>query len=184
MSYGVQRHFFRFISPQPGAYLDVVECENFQIPVDQIKRELADNRYAIKHVPSWRFPLLTTGSMDILSACYVLNELNYSGLLWLLSEGSRVLHKGSYFYIRDSSILKPGMHTINYDEALKKLGFEEVARLRLQNRHDFYGVPRVYQKMTDDIYSFDDLVDMFLGKFAAVAGGSNRAYNLDTVTSQ
>lgn len=180
MSYGVQRHFFRFLSPQPGSYFDLIECENFQLPVERIKAELDNNRYAIKHVPSWRFPLLKAGSMDLLTACYVLNELNHAGMLWLLAEGSRVLRKGGYFYIRDSSILKPGMHTVDYDETLKKMGFIEVARLKLQNRHDFFGVPRVFMKNTEATYSFDDLVEMCLGRFASVAGGGDRAYNLDT----
>ena len=179
MSYGVQRHYFRFISPEPGSYLDLVECENFQLPVSRIKAEVENNRYAIKHVPSWRFPLMQTGSMDLLTACYVLNEVNYSGILWLLAEGTRVLRKGGYFYIRDSAILKPGMHAIDYDKVLQRIGFQEVARLKLKNRHDFYGVPRVFVKTTDEIHSFDDLVEMYLGRFASVAGGGDRAYNLD-----
>ena len=181
MSYGVQRHYFRFLSPEPGAYFDLIECENFQLQIDRIKTELGNNRHAIKHIPSWRFPLLKTSSMDLLTACYVLNELNYAGILWLLAEGSRVLRRDGYFYIRDSAILKPGMHNIDYDETLKKMGFIEVARLQLQNRYDFFGIPRVFMKNTEEIYSFDALVEMCLGRFAAVAGGSDRAYNLDTV---
>ena len=128
---------------------------------------------------SWRFPLLDTGSIDLLTACYVLNELNYSGILWLLSEGSRILHRGGYFYIRDSAILKPGMHTVKYDETLVRLGFVEVARLKLKNRHDFFGVPRVFMKNTEVVHSFEELVEMCLGRFASVAGGGDRAYNLN-----
>jgi len=180
MSYGVQRHYFRFISPKPGAYFDLVESENFQLQVEKIKAELNNSRYAIKHIPSWRFPLLETGSMDLLTACHVLNELNYSGILWILAEGSRVLRKGGYFYIRDSAILKPGTHAIKYDETLVKMGFAEVARLKLKNRHDFFGVPRVFMKKTNESHSFDELVEMCLGKFASVAGGGDKAYNMDT----
>lgn len=181
MSYGVQRHYFRFMSPKPGAYFDLIECENFQLQVERIKAELGSNRYAIKHIPSWRFPLLKAGSMDLLTACHVLNELNYSGILWLLAEGSRVLRKGGYFYIRDSAILKPGTHTVKYDEMLEKMGFVEVARLKLKNRHDFFAVPRVFMKKTEASHSFDELVEMCLGRFASVAGGGDRAYNLNTI---
>ncbi len=180
MSYGVQRHYFRFLSPKPGAYFDLIECENFQMQIEAIKAELYSSKYSIKHVPSWRFPLLKTASMDLVSACHVLNELNYAGILWLLAESSRVLRKGGYFYIRDSAILKPGTHSVKYDEMLIKMGFVEVARLKLKNRHDFFALPRVFMKKTDKAYSFDEMVESCLGKFASVAGGGDRAYNLDT----
>jgi len=180
MSYGAQRHYFRFLSPKPGAYFDLIEFENFQISLERIKAALGNNRYMIKHVPSWRFPLLRKDSMDLLTACYVLNELNYAGLLWLLAEGSRVLRRGGYFYIRDSAILKPGMHNVDYDEMLKKMGFVEISRLKLQNRFDFFGLPRIFMKNTEKTHSFDDLVEMCLGRFAAVAGGGDRGYNLGT----
>ena len=181
MSYGVQRDFFKFLSPYPGAYLDVVECENFQLTRDEILRQLNEtSRYRLKHVPTWRFPLLPSESMDLLTATFVLNELNYAGILWLLAEGTRVLRPGGYFYIRDSFILKPGMHAIDYDKALTQLGFRKSARLEFENRHDFFGIPRLYQKVDPKTYSFEELVEKYLGKYASVASGANYAYNLSS----
>jgi hypothetical protein len=179
MSYEVQRHYFRFISPYPGAYLDVVECENYQLSPEKIRDAINCGDYRIKHVPSWRFPWIDDASMDIMSATFVLNELNYAGILWILANASRTIREGGYFYIRDSEILKPGTHNIHYDRVLQKIGFEKVAELRFESRHVYFGIPRLYRKVSPDIMSFDDVVDLCLGKFASVASGSDLAYNID-----
>lgn len=181
MSYGVQRHYFRFISPYPGAYLDIIECENYQLQPDTIIREIQKKDYKIKHIPSWRFPWLSNESMDLMSATFVLNELNYAGILWILSNASRVIKKGGYFYIRDSEILKPGTHNIEYDKVLEKIGFEKQKELRFENRHVYFGIPRLYQKTSSKILSFEKIVDMCLGKYASVAAGSDLAYNIDKI---
>jgi hypothetical protein len=179
MSYSVQRNVLRFLSPFPGAYLDLIECENFQISNEEVNKKLKkDSGYRIKHAPSWKFPMIQDSSMDLLTATFVLNELNYAGILWMLSNASRTLKRGGYFYIRDSTILKPGMHSIEYDNVLITMGFEKIAQLEYNNRLDHYGIPRLYRKNIDRCYSFEEMVDMCLGKFASVAGGGSRAYNL------
>lgn len=179
MSYGVQRHYFRFISPYPGAYLDVVECENYKLTPDTIASEIQKTDYKIKHIPSWRFPWVASESMDLMSATFVLNELNYAGILWILSNASRVIKKDGYFYIRDSEILKPGTHNIEYDKVLQKLGFAKVKELRFEDRHVYFGIPRLYQKTSSQMIGFEEIVDMCLGKYASVAAGHNLAYNID-----
>ncbi len=181
-SYAVQRHFLRFISPDPGAYLDLVELENFEVTYEAMSKELNNNsKYKIKHCPSWFFPLIKDKSIDLITATWVLNEVSFSGILWLMSHASRVLSQGGYFYIRDSSKLKPGRHSINYDRMLNQIGFVEVARLNVRNRIDYYGVPRVYQKKTDASYSFEELGESFLGKFAVTAHGGEYVQNLENM---
>jgi len=185
MSYSVQRDVFRFMTPERGSYLDLVECENFQLGQEEQRQLLKQGSgYRIKHAPSWKFPLFGDSSMDLITASFVLNELNYAGILWILSHASRTLKPGGYFYIRDSTILKPGMHTIDYDEVLIKIGFEKIAQLEYQNRFDHYGIPRLFRKSDDRQFSFEEMVDMCLGKFASVAGGGNRAYNLNESKAQ
>lgn len=179
MSYGVQRDYFRFISPYPGAYLDVIECENYQLQPDVIINEIKKSDYRIKHIPSWRFPWLDKESMDLMSATFVLNELNYAGILWILSNATRVIKKGGYFYIRDSEILKPGTHNIDYDKVLSKIGFKKIQKLRFKNRHVYFGIPRLYQKTNSQILSFEEIVEMCLGKYTSVASGRNWEYNID-----
>ena len=180
MSYSVQRDVFRFLAPGHGSYLDLVECENFQLGHTEQRQLLKPGSgYRIKHAPSWKFPLIEDASMDLFTASFVLNELNYAGILWILSHATRVLKPGGYFYIRDSTILKPGMHNIDYDSVLTKIGFEKIAQLEYQNRFDHYGIPRAYRKTGDATFSFEAMVEMCLGRFASVAGGGNRAYNLE-----
>ena len=180
MSYAVQRDVFRFLSPAPGSYLDLVECENFHQDSSQARQLLKKGSgYRIKHAPSWKFPLIEDASIDLFTASFVLNELNYAGILWIPSHASRPLKRGGYFYIRDSTILKPGMHNISYDDVLLQMGFEKIAHLEYKDRFDHYGIPRAYQKVNDASFSFEAMVEMCLGRFASVAGGGNRAYNLD-----
>ncbi len=179
MSYEVQRHYFRFMSPYPGAYLDAVECENYQLPGPAIREEINSGNYRIKHLPSWRFPWIDDASADIMSATFVLNELNYAGILWVLANASRTIKEGGCFYIRDSEILKPGTHNINYDRVLEKIGFRKTAELRFADRHVYFGIPRMYQKISPEILSFDEIVELCLGKYASVASGSDLAYNTD-----
>lgn len=163
-TYELQRLFFRFLSSIYGTYLDLVECENFYISDSAVKKELNLNSdYRIKHVPSWRFKLIDDNTIDLVTAVFVLNDLNEAGLLWLLSNSSRVLKKGGYFYIRDSGKSKPGKNQLKYDEILSRLGFVEVKRLDIKNRDDMHGIPRIFEKQTDTCYSYEELVEEILG---------------------
>jgi len=170
-SYSIQRDFFRFLAKDNSIdYLDLVECENFNLDRSKISSFVnSSSDYKIKHIPTWHFDMIEKASIDLITATWVLNEVNTSGILWLLSHASKVLRKEGYFYMRDSSKLKPLRHSIDYDELLTKMGFVESGRLNVQNRINFHGLPRAYQKMTDTVYSFDELVETCLGKFAITA---------------
>jgi len=165
MSYGVQRLFYR----GQREYEDTIVCEDFG------EKPLVSAE--ILHVPSWNFHLVRDDSADLVTATFVLNELNYAGILWILCNISRITTKGGYVYIRDSDILKPGMHDISNDKALIDMGFECTYRLKYTNRHDYFGIPRVYRKATEKVYTFETLVDKYLGKHMTVSGGDEFKYN-------
>ncbi|MFH1593951.1 MAG: hypothetical protein ABID09_04575 [Candidatus Omnitrophota bacterium] len=178
-SYSIQRDFFRFLSGGEAIYLDVVECENFNLSESSIKALVNKHpEYRLKHIPSWHFGIVESGSIDLITATWVLNEINSAGILWLMSQTSRVLRKGGYLYIRDSSKLKPLRHSINYDKLLPKIGFAEVGRLRARNRVDLHGIPRAYQKIKDCESSFEELVNLCLGKFAVTTHGGGYVQNM------
>ena len=82
-------------------------------------------------------------------------------------------------YIRDSENLKPMRHNINYDNLLLERGFEKVARLDVENRVNFFGIPRIYRKVKEGSWSFDEFVDSYLGKFAITSHGGSYNQNLD-----
>lgn len=165
-SYQVQREFFRALSCEEAPYIDFVAAETFGQSDEQMSHILRSRTQGIIHVPSWKFPLIADRSFDIVTATFMLNELNHAGVLWLISGAVRALKEGGFFYIRDSSRLKPGLHDVNYDELLLSLGFEEVARLKITNRVDFHGVPRAYIKASGvEELTFDELVERVMGHF-------------------
>lgn len=178
-TYAVQRDFYRFLSEGNPTYLDLIECENFNLNNSEIGKLVnSSGKYRIKHIPSWHFGLINEKTIDLITATWVLNEVTFSGILWLISHCSRVLKKGGYLYLRDSSKLKPLRHQINYDELLLQLGFKQAGRVNVRNRIDFYGVPRAYYKDTDSCCSFLELVDKCVGKFGVIVHGGDYVQNL------
>ena len=164
-TYQIQRYFFRYLSYYWPKYIDVVECENFYLNSKQIHDNIYDNQYRIKQIPSWYFDTLDANSIDLITATFMLNELSEAGLLWLLSNASKVLKEGSYLYIRDSGKLKPGRNKIDYDKLLEIMGFKLVKKLDLINRVDLHGIPRLYQKTNNKSYSYQYLLDKCFGHF-------------------
>jgi len=182
ISYSVQRQVFRTLLKGSPGYLDTIDCENFCLPENAIRQELNhQDKYRVKHFPSWHLPLLSDGTCDLITATWMLNEITPAGILWLLSHATRVLKKGGYFYIRDSRNLKPSRHQINYDNWLIELGFECVKELKVVNRVDMHGVPRVYRNVKGEKVSFDELADRCLGKFLLPALGAGYAQDLTPV---
>lgn len=178
-TYAVQRDFYRFLSGGDPIYLDLIECENFNLNRSEMSKLVnSSGKYRIKHVPSWHFGLINEKTIDLVTATWVLNEVTFSGIMWLMSHCSRVLKKGGYLYIRDSSKLKPLRHQINYDELLINLGFKEAGRVNVRNRIDLHGIPRAYYKDTESSYSFLELVDKCIGKFGITVHGGNYVQNL------
>lgn len=184
LMYATQRQFLRFLSANAKPYLDLVECENFGLQLNEIQTELNSDKYGIKQVPSWHFPLIPDSSLDLISATWVLNEVNHSAILWLMAHSIRSLKKGGYVYIRDSRNLKPQRHQISYDQLLLEHGFKEAGKLEVKNRINFFGHPRVYQKCSEESPTFEQLVEEYLGKFAIVAHSGAYNQNLDLAPRQ
>ena len=180
LSYSAQRQFFRYLTQGEATYLDLVDCEKFDLGETAMSEAINDtSKYRIKHVPSWYFQLIQDESIDLVTASWVLNELSTAGILWLIANAMRVLREGGYFYIRDSGELKPGRHEINYDDLLQKMGFVEVGRLDVRNRVDFFGIPRAYQKQNSyQAISYDELFDLCLGKLAVTVFTGSYDMNL------
>lgn len=178
--YEIQRSVYRFLASKYGSYLDIIECENFSLPYDKIQSLLGNVAHRLMHVPSWYFCDLKDQSADLVTATWMLNETNHAGVLWLMANAIRTLKVGGYFYIRDSENLKPHRHKINYDTLLENKGFERVGRLDVKNRINFFGVPRIYKKVTSSNLDFDTLCSEYLGKFAITSHGGEYNQNMNT----
>lgn len=164
-SYEIQRYFFYYLSKGHSEYYDTVAMERFSVSEENIKHALNSNEPAIYHVPSWKFPLIDDNSVDLVTATWVLNEITFSGLMWLMSNCMRTLKVGGLMYIRDSHKFKPHRHKINYDELLNNHGFQKIHQLDIQHRVTSYGIPRIYKKVEDLSLTFDDLATEYLGHF-------------------
>jgi len=173
ISYDVQRQFLRALTDSSEQFLDLVDCDTFGLSKEQIKTELNKvDQYRFKLLPSWNFDYLDDASVDLVSATWVLNEINQAGISWLLYQISRSLKVGGYFYIRDSHLQKPMRHELDYDTALREMGFEQVAILNVKNRIDMHGVPRIYKKVENFETSFLKIFDKFFGKFVVGSHGN------------
>jgi SAM-dependent methyltransferase len=172
-SYQVQRSFLRALSAGEGKYFDTIDCENLEQSDETIATELnSKGKYHYKHVPSWHADLVKADSIDLVTATWVLNELNAAGICWILTQVHRTLKPGGYFYIRDSHKLKPQRHDLSYDDFLiSKLGYRNVKMLDVKNRVDIHGVPRVYQKVSASTLSFEDVYELAFGRFAVTSHG-------------
>jgi hypothetical protein len=169
-SYQVQRSFFRWLARGKAPYVDFVAGETFGVPDSRLARMLRKGKQGIFHVPSWKFALIDDCFFDLVTATWVLNEVNLAGVLWLISGAARTLKEGGFFYIRDSGERKVDRHDFDYDAWLKRMGFEETGRLNVQNRVDFWGVSRMYRKPNKAVVpAFDDLVQEVLGHFGESA---------------
>tara|TARA_R110000782_G_scaffold67650_6_gene136630 strand:+ start:5123 stop:6148 length:1026 start_codon:yes stop_codon:yes gene_type:complete len=176
VSYETQRQFLKAVSGPERLRLDLVDCESLGLSQERMQEELAANeKYALRQIPSWQYGLVPSQSLDLVSATWVLNEVTPAGITWLLHHSTRALKVGGYFYIRDSGLRKPLRHQLDYDAALIEMGFTQVARLDIENRIDMHGIPRIFQKNRDQNIRFEDVFERFFGRFAVTSHGG--AYN-------
>jgi|TARA_Y100000294_G_scaffold178031_1_gene206615 hypothetical protein len=178
--YKIQRHFFRFLASKfqttnksLSSFFDCVDAETFGLTWEEIGKHIkSQDSLGIKLVPSWMFELVPDNSIDLVTATFMLNEMSLAGILWLISNCTRVMRKGSYFYINDNNKqkdekkLKPFRVSMDYDKFLTKIGFKEVKRMNMINRVNYRGSPRIFIKDSDKTFNYDELVDMHVGKFA------------------
>ena len=180
-SYDIQRMFFGKMADKNRPYLDVLAAESMGIGSEKLKNEILSNKYAIKQIPSWFFEEIEDNSYNLVTATNVLNELNTSAIIYMLTNTNRVLQKNGYIYIRDSGKLKPGRHLIDYDQVLiEHMGFELIHWLDVQNRVDMYAVPRIYKKVRNVELNFEELFDLLISREATLAHGLEFAQNLKT----
>lgn len=104
---------------------------------------------AIVHLPTWRMPLLATGSIDLAICVQVLQELDSSTLRYLLAELRRIVRPGGLVYIRDIEFWTPA-HKIRVGRALLADGWRLVFRYTGEERSEIEGVPRLWVNAGDD----------------------------------
>ena len=84
-SYVTQRDFFRALalnSNEKVSYTDIISLENLGLEYLQIKEHIKNQfkNKSIIHTPSWHYSLIDNKSLDLITATWVLNEVNVAGI--------------------------------------------------------------------------------------------------------
>ncbi len=111
LSYGLQNSYCKALSNDVIEYIDDVE---------QFKIDL--NTSHIYHLPTWRFDLIESNSLDLIMCVQVLPEINVDLIKYLTHQFNRILKEGGLLYIRDTGSLFKAIG-FNYDAHFAKNGF-------------------------------------------------------------
>lgn len=107
-------------------------------------------RPGIYHLPMWKWDTVPGGSIDVITAVFVLPEVNEFALKEFISQSIRCLKPGGHLYIRDHLYQTgdkghKGAHTLNTEELLKENGFHKTYQGEFVDHKDIYGIPRLYE---------------------------------------
>ena len=100
----------------------------------------------IYHLPTWRMDLLPENFFDYVIAVQVLQELGDELIEKLLDIFCKCIKPGGAIYIRDHDLEWVPGHKLNLHEILPDLGFEIEFCPIMKNKHDIFGLPRIYRK--------------------------------------
>ena len=102
ISYSAQRDFFRALALNSSGkilYTDLISLENLGQNDLEIKKHIKEQfrHNSIVHTPSWHFSKLDNNSIDLITATWVLNEVNVAGICWIIFNSCRTLKKMDFF---------------------------------------------------------------------------------------
>lgn len=105
---------------------------------------------SIFHLPSWRWDLVPEDSVDVVSAVFVLPEINEFALRDFVLNSKRVLSDGGCIYIKDHLYQRKdanhvGGHRLDTEQLLTDAGFSMIFSGDFEDNVDIYGIPRLYQ---------------------------------------
>jgi len=170
--YSIQRLFYRKVLNEKQKYLDLVAAETFSLQDSELKKLINSKNFNIKQIPSWFFEDIESNSQDLITSTRCLNEINDSGVIHFIINADRVLKNGGYMYFRDSNKRKPGRNIIDYDKVFEEMfGYQVIKKFDLVNRKDIFSIPRLYKKIKNTSYSFEELFDLVIGFEAVTSHG-------------
>ncbi len=145
VSYILQNLFLSLMAPERFyEYCDYVfERRDFKVDCQKTN--------SIYHLPSWRFDLIEDNQIDLITAVFVLPEINEFALLDFVKHAKRIVREGGYIYLRDHLYQSgdknhSGAHRFDTDSLLKDAGFEVKYIGNYEDNLDIYGIPRIFQK--------------------------------------
>ena len=109
-----------------------------------------DSEKSIYHLPSWRWDLVPDSSVDVVSAVFVLPEINEFALRDFIENCRRSLAPGGCIYLKDHLYQRKdsnhqGGHRLDTETLLAEAGFSVLYSGDFEDNKDIYGIPRLYQ---------------------------------------
>lgn len=105
----------------------------------------------VTHLPTWRFDLVPSKSVDEITAVQVLREIPRRLLLWVLQEFARVLKPGGALYVRDSP-LQHSPNMLPQEALIGMAGFTLEWRPHVREGVDLHGVPSIWRRQDDSAF--------------------------------
>ncbi len=145
VSYILQNLFLSLMAPERFyEYCDYVfERRDFKVDCQKAK--------LIYHLPSWRLDLIEDNQIDLITAVFVLPEINEFALLDFIKQAKRIVRDGGYIYLRDHLYQSgesnhSGGHHLNTQSLLEDAGFKVSYSGSYKDNVDIYGIPRIFKK--------------------------------------
>jgi SAM-dependent methyltransferase len=142
-SYLLQNLFLSLFAPKR-----FYEYFDFRFENKEFKILKGNNIY---HLPTWKMEIIKNNSVDLITAVFVLNEINQFALNHFINQARRVLKKGGYIYIKDhlyqtGEKSHKGAHKNNTEVELKKAGFDIIFQGNYKDDQEIFGIPRILKK--------------------------------------
>lgn len=146
-TYFSQLAYFRGIGLSVWEYLE----QDVRTVTSDAVRDAIEN-HDVVHLPTWRFDLIPSASVDMAYAVQVLKELPGSIVPWVIKEIARVVKPQGAFYIRDHLQFHNPNH-MPMEQILQSCGFTIEFSPMLKDRSDIHGLPRVWRSFDSSLYT-------------------------------
>ncbi len=127
-------------------YYSNIDRPFYDYVVDDSNFPLNSQSRGIYHLPTWRFDLIPDNYLDKIIAVQVLPELSDLLMKYICDQFRRILKPSGILYIRDHKDLWKPVHQLDIDRYLSENGFTKEFEGHVEDKVDFFGIPRIYRK--------------------------------------
>ncbi|MFN8277452.1 MAG: putative sugar O-methyltransferase [Chitinophagales bacterium] len=148
-SYCLQHLYFKTLNRGVVDYLDNPSAFSLDL----------NKESGFYHLPTWRYDLIPSGSLDLVICVQVLPELSSELVRKMISEFSRMLKPGGMIYIRDHKDKWVPAGKVDKDAVLLKNGFVKEYEGHVMDKEDIHGIPRIWRKKDPKVMASQERTD-------------------------